>query len=315
MVVESVLKIEVERKPEEMLIFGFIVSSLAIVLSLWVFPAYASFAMVTFTVMAILPFIVRLMKFETDKQEHVKYGSRIKVHRDVIFSFIFLFIGILLAFTLWFLLLPSTLAGKLFFLQINTITEINTPTGKFFEGMNFSEGGYLDNEAGTTSTGLVTGPVGATAKLSGAASVGSSFKRIFLNNLRILSLCVLFSFIFGSGAIFILTWNASVLGVAVGNAIRLGVAGGGGSATYFGAISFALIRYMMHGLPEITAYFLGGLAGAVIGFTILEYKVGLKGLSDKLGGSLKDAISLVLLGVVLLLIAALIEILISPLFV
>ena len=179
----------------------------------------------------------------------------------------------------------------------------------------------MGNKTGPSPTGMLTSPTSLVTKESGggvsgqALTIGNSFRKIFLNNIRILGLCVLFSFIFGSGAIFILTWNASVLGVAVGNAIRLGVAGGGGAATYFGAVSFALIRYMMHGIPEIAAYFLGGLAGAVIGFTILEYKIGLGKLSDKLGGSLKDAVSLVLLGVVLLLIAALIEILIAPLFV
>ena len=35
-----------------------------------------------------------------------------------------------------------------------------------------------------------------------------------------MAFCLLFSLIYGSGAIFILTWNASVLGTAIGNYIK-----------------------------------------------------------------------------------------------
>ena len=46
---------------------------------------------------------------------------------------------------------------------------------------------------------------------------------IFLNNIRVLFLCIIFAFIYGAGAIFILTWNASIVGVAIGNLIREGI--------------------------------------------------------------------------------------------
>lgn len=316
MVVESILKLEVERKPEEMLIFGFIISSLAILLSLWVFPAYASFAMVTFSVMAVLPFIVKVMKFEKEKQQKTR-GFKLRVHRDVIVFFIFLFLGMLLAFVLWFLLLPSGISNKLFFLQINTITDINSPTGNVV--LN------LENASGTGTSGMVvTGevpssmPSGAVTRESPTGAVlstGEAFKRITMNNFRILALCILFSFIFGCGAIFILTWNASVLGVAMGNAIKLGVANGGGSAAYFGAISFSLIRYLLHGIPEITGYFFGGIAGAVISASILDYSRGMKKFSESMSSSLKDALYLIVGGVILILVSGLIEVFIAPLFI
>ena len=277
MVLESIINsVHAEKRPDEMILYGFIFATVALLLSLWVFPSYASFAMVTFTVMAVLPLMVQVMKREKEKQELV-HGWSIATHGRVVKFFVFLFLGFLLAYTFWFLLLPVDVANNLFFLQINTITEINSPTGSaIFSGLHFST--------------------------------------IFSNNLRILGLCVLFSFLFGSGAIFILTWNASVLGVAMANSIKIGIAAAEGSVGYFGAFSFALVRYLIHGLPEMTSYFIGGLAGAIISFTLLDYSIGLKKFLPKLGGSLKNAGLLFLFAVVLLILSTGIEVVITPLF-
>ena len=258
------------------IIFGFIIATVSLLLSLWVFPSYASFAMVTFTVMAVLPLMVRIMKIE---KEHAEKKWSYAIHARAVEVFAFLFIGFLLAFTFWFLLLPVDVANNLFFLQINTITEINAPTG-----------------AAIFST--------------------SHFWVILLNNLRIFALSVLFSFIFGSGAIFILVWNASVISVAMATAIKISAAAGGaGSASYFGAFAFSLIRFMIHGLPEMTGYFIGGLAGAILSFTLLDYKRGSKKFTKELKKISKDAAYLCLAGIIILAAAALIEVAITPLFI
>jgi len=277
MVLDSLISpLHAEKRPDEMILFGFIFATIAILLSLWVFPSYASFAMVTFTVMAVLPLMVQIMRFEKEKQEKAKVW-KVLTHTRVVRIFIFLFLGFLLAFTLWFLLLPVEVANNLFFLQINTITEINSATGS-------------------------------------AIFSSSPFWIIFLNNLRILGLSMLFSFIFGSGAIFILTWNASVLGVAMANFIKIAVASGSSSAGYFAAFSFAAVRYLIHGLPEMVSFFIAGLAGAIISFTLLDYKIGMKKFLPRLKGSLNDAGLLMVVAFVLLMISAGIEVSITPLF-
>lgn len=277
MVLESFISyLHAEKRPEEMVIFGFIIASVSILLALWVFPSYASFAMVTFTVMAVLPLMVNLMRFEKEKEEKAKKMAFL-VHKNVVYFFLFLFVGFTLAFALWFLVLPINTANSLFFLQANTITEINAPTGAVI---------FAHNHIGD----------------------------IFLNNLRVLALSILFSFIFGSGAIFILVWNASVLGVAMASTMKMAVAASGASSTaYFSAFSFTLVRYFIHGLPEITAYFIGGLAGAIISFTILDYKIGVKKIMKKLPKTMKDVCMLIGIAVGLLVISALVEVYIIPL--
>lgn len=277
MVVESIVNyVNAEKRPDEMLLFGFIVATLAIFLAMWVFPSYASFAMVTFTVMAVLPLMVHIIQYEKEKQEKVRGLARFGVHRKAVVFFMFLFVGFLLAYTFWFLLLPTDVANNLFFLQINTITEINTPSGS-------------------------------------AINTQGAFGNILSNNIRILALSILFSFIFGSGALFILTWNASVLGVAIATAVKIAVAASGGSsAAYFGAFSFALLRFLIHGIPEITAYFLGGLAGGVVSFALLDYKFGIKKLRTNLLSSFKDASVLTIAAIVILILATVIEVFVTP---
>ena len=151
---------------------------------------------------------------------------------------------------------------------------------------------------------------------SGAATVPTvSFSKIIFNNLRVLALSILFSFIFCSGAIFILAWNASVLSVGMTNTIKLAVAAqGGGSASYFSAVSFSLIKYLIHGIPEIGSYVIGGLAGGIISFMILDYKSGFKNFSQKFPNLTKDILMLLALALVLLVVAAVIEINIIALF-
>ena len=288
MVLESILSPEgVIENPIEMIIFGFIIASVGILLSLWVFPSYASFAMITFSVMAVLPLMVKIIKKEKEKQEKIK-NLRITAHTKVIYSLLFLFLGFLIAYTLWYLLLPTQIANNLFFIQINTITEINTPSTAVLSNINSPSTAVLSN---------------------------MQFIRILLNNLRVLALSFLFSFIFCSGAIFILAWNASVLGVGLANSIKISIAAqGSGSAAYFSAFSFALLRYLIHGIPEITSYFLGGLAGGIVSFAILDYKLGIKTFYKKFPRLAKDATLLIIGAIILLIIAALIEIYIISIF-
>jgi len=63
---------------------------------------------------------------------------------------------------------------------------------------------------------------------------------------------LIFSLIFGAGAIFVLAWNASVIAAAIGIFTK----------SELSSLPIALIRYMIHGIPEIASYFIVALAGA-----------------------------------------------------
>jgi uncharacterized membrane protein SpoIIM required for sporulation len=119
--------------------------------------------------------------------------------------------------------------------------------------------------------------------------------------------------LYGAGAIFILTWNASVISTAIGNIIRTNIAshtvtGFSKISSYFQIISLAILRYMIHGIPEIVAYFVAGLAGGIISVAAINEKFGTR----KFEKIVLDSSDLILISVLILILAALIEVYITP---
>jgi uncharacterized membrane protein SpoIIM required for sporulation len=281
MVLESLIPVRLaERKPIEMLPLAFLYASLAIFIALWIFPNHASLTTVFFTVMALLPLMVSLMRFEEESvfKKNVDYDVN---HKRAMPFFVWMFLGMVLAYSLWFVAFPQSLVNNLFSVQINTIQAINN---------NINQ---------------------VTAN---AISVSSYFMAVLVNNLKVLLFVLLFSFIYGAGAIFILTWNASVVAVAIGNTARKAIEGYASSAgitgvsAYFAGFSLGLLRYMIHGIPEIGAYFVGGLAGGMISVAVLRHEF----MDQKFNRVLYDCSNLILLAIGLLLVAGVLETFVSP---
>ncbi|MFT4313463.1 MAG: stage II sporulation protein M [Candidatus Woesearchaeota archaeon] len=125
------------------------------------------------------------------------------------------------------------------------------------------------------------------------------FQGIFLNNLTVLLLCLLFSFFFSFGAIFILAFNASIIGVAIGSTISQSIQTG---SVLIGLVAF--IQYIPHGIFEITAYFVAGIAGSFLSFAILHKEF----LYKKFQTTVNHVIFLFCVSLVLLLIGAIVEV-------
>ena len=274
MVLESIFSaFSAERKPWKMFFMGFLYSSLAMWLALWIFKSHASLVMVFLTVLAAVPLMYSTIVLEEEKD--MKGGSEkvlLKEHGKALSFFVFLFLGCTLAFTFWYVALPADLTLQLFSVQTQTIADINTP---------------------------VTG---------NAINSAAFFSRIFFNNLKVLIFCLIFSFLYGSGAIFILTWNASVIGAAIGNFIRSNITAGAGFFRYFEISSLGLFRYFIHGIPEILGYFVGGLAAGIISIAVIRHDF----TSSRFSAIVTDAGDLVALAIGILFIAALIEVFITP---
>jgi uncharacterized membrane protein SpoIIM required for sporulation len=282
MVLESLLNpMKAEKKPWEMFFIGFLYSSVAILLSMWIFKDQTSLVMVFFTVMACTPIVYNTMKLEESKDLVIsKEKALIKEHNRAIIFLMFLFLGITVSFVTWYVFLPSNVIVYAFDKQISTIQAINN-------------------------------------QVSGNAyQQFATFSKVFLNNVKVLSFAILFAFIYGAGAIFILTWNASVIGAAIGNFVRsnlseyAGLLGIEKIASYFSVISVGLLRYVLHGIPEILAYFYGGLAGGIISVAIIKkhYK------EAKFSHILFDVSELLIISLVFLLAAAFIEVYVTPIF-
>ena len=108
MVLESLLNpLKAEKRPWEMFFIGFFYSSVAILLSLWIFRDQASLIMVFLTVMACLPIVYNTMKFEESKDLVIKKETALlREHNKAIIFLAFLFFGITLSFVTWYIFLP-----------------------------------------------------------------------------------------------------------------------------------------------------------------------------------------------------------------
>ncbi|MFO8016646.1 MAG: stage II sporulation protein M [Candidatus Woesearchaeota archaeon] len=280
MVLESLTNpYNAEKHPWEMFFIGLVYSSVAIFLSLQIFESMAGMISVFITVMASIPIMYSTIKFEEKKDlSGLKEVFLLKEHSRALMLFTFLFLGVMVAYTLWYIFLPVESVHNLFSIQIETIRNINS------------------NVVGYSS------------------SMYSSFLKIFTNNVKVLMFCILFAFFYGAGAIFILTWNASVIAVAIGTFFRNNISSYAHAAGlhklggYFHIFSISFLRYMVHGLPEILAYFVGGLAGGIISVAVIKHDFRSKNF-EKI---LLDAADLILIAFALLVVGGLIEVYITP---
>jgi uncharacterized membrane protein SpoIIM required for sporulation len=140
--------------------------------------------------------------------------------------------------------------------------------------------------------------------INGRVTVSGMFFDIFTNNMQVLAISILFSLLYGIGAITIILWNSSVIATALGNFMHLHQT----QVTFGGAFLWGITRYFIHGIPEMAGYMVAGLAGGILSVAIMHYGWGTK-QSKKV---MWDALQLIVLAALLIFIGALIESTITP---
>lgn len=271
-----------ERNPWELFFVGAFYASISILLVHWIFSGdavlskYSGILVVTFTVMFSMPFVYYTIKYE-EKKISPRSGTiaLLQEHKKAIYTFLFLFLGFVLAFSFWYILLPS---GDLFKAQIETYCQINRHAN--FDGCVTQ---YTAEKASSLSTTFATSR--------------ERLFTIFSNNLYVLIFTLVFSLMFGAGVMFILAWNASVIAAAMGIFAK----------SQLSALPLSTARYMIHGLPEIAAYFIVALAGGVISSAVIKHELG----TEKFWDVLRDSLNLVFISIVVLFLAALMEVYIT----
>ncbi len=272
----------VEKGPWKMFFIGMLYASLSLLLVHWFFSGdavlskFSGMIVVTFCVMFSLPFMYFIIKKE-EKQDETTEGFRgvWRIHKDAIYAFMWLFLGFIVAFAFWYIILQN---ASLFNAQIETYCSINSPGGIEDCVSRYDIG----NSAST-----------------GSATRGMRILSILENNIYVMIFTLIFSLIFGAGAIFILAWNASVIAAAIGIFTRYKLIN----------IPLGIARYMIHGFPEIAAYFITALAGGILGTGVIR-----NGFKDKkFLRVLENVIMLLFIAIVVLIIAAVIEVYFTPL--
>lgn len=255
-----------ERHPFEIFVLAIIYSSLSILFSLWVFPEYASTAFVFLTTFSTLYLIQSAIKIEEEKETVFKKEIwLLKEHSRLILLMLFLFLGFTVSFTAWSFFLPSDSVADLFAMQDSTVEGIKA------------------------------------AIATGSFSYASSYFPILINNIKVMLVSLIFAIFYGAGAIYVLVWNASVMGLVIGNLAK----------NSLGLISLpiAFTKFFLHGIPEMIAYFTTALAGGLIYVAIWKGDFKDKTKRKKI---LLDVLILVGISIAILIIAGLIEVFISP---
>lgn len=274
-----------ERHPMEMFLIGVVYASLSILLVRWIFSQdmvlsnYSGILVVTFTVMFSIPFMYYAIKNEEQKDlEQSGFVRLLLQHGRALSMFIWLFLGFIVAYSFWHILFAGS---GLLDAQVSVYCQINKPSPSAFQNCLEQYG------------------VGGLQKTTGFITARDKVFMIFANNIYVLIFTLLFSLIFGAGAIFILAWNASVIAAAVGIFTN----------SQLKNLPMGLARYLIHGIPEIAAYFIGALAGGIISIAVIRRDMA----RGKFWDILQDSLNLVILAVVVLFIAALMEVFLTPL--
>ncbi len=146
---------------------------------------------------------------------------------------------------------------------------------------------------GTLVEDVFSDQISEIERIQGSFLSLAMFEIILINNIGVLLISFLFSFLFGSGAIFILAWNASVLSAAIGLVAK--------SIGGIYGLPSAVLVFFPHGSLEILAYFFGAIGGGLVSVTVTKRK------SKYFWTIIRDSLKLLVVGFILLILAAIVE--------
>ncbi|MDP3990200.1 MAG: stage II sporulation protein M [archaeon] len=224
-----------ERKGRYAFILGVAYTFVGVLIASVLFPGDPALVAVAFTAMLLLPELYKVFSIEERKErleQHVSLKGVWRDDADVVRIYIFLFLGILIVYAIGTLLLPSFTTNTLFREQLE---------------IRFGQGFAGNAVFGSFSPDL--------------------FFSLLSNNFLVLMACFVLALLTGDGAIFLITWNASVWGTIFGlTAKNAAVVSGQHPILVFGMIMLIVFPHM---ILEAMSYFFAAISGSVISKDVL----------------------------------------------
>lgn len=233
-------------------LFGILITVIGLTLGYNLFPNDASLASIFFILIAAVPFFRTLMVQE-ERAEKTSHNLRQMLSRNK-YAFEYFF----------------------FFYAGIFIT--------YFVGALF-----LPDQM---HSALFGNQFGVFSSVLGGFASQNHFYAILFNNLKIVILALILSLIYGAGALMILTWNASVLGV------------------FLAQQGLQLWKYLPHAGLEFLGFFAASIAGGILSAGIEKHEVGTKNFKHVY----EDALFLVIAAVLIIILAAIVEVYVFPIF-
>lgn len=243
------------KNPLEVFLVASLFTTVSMVFSYLLFPDQSSVLVCAYITILFSPFFQRLFATEEAKEEYaikhsIKLTNVFQRHGDVIEIFSSFFLGIIITSSLFAVFLPEPIKFIVFKKQIEELHRIASLA---------ASGKFLSFE---------------TLSVSVASIQLEKAKMIFFNNLLVLLISFISSLLFGTGALLILAWNASIIATYVGAYVEALVAKGSEvTIAYLIGMPSALLAITLHGIPEIIGYFFAGLAGGILSCGLVKEKI------------------------------------------
>ena len=259
-----------EKKGLYAFILGVVYSIIGIIIASILFPGDPALVAVAFTSMLLLPELYKIFDIE-ERQESmekkVSFSALWKDDAGVIRIYVFLFLGILLVYSIGTIILPSFQTNTLFREQL----EIRF--GQGFAGNAVSGGNFSS----------------------------SLFMDLLSNNFLVMLACFILALLTGDGAIFLIAWNASVWGTIFGITAKHAAQFAGKNP--FLLLSIVMLIVFPHMILEACSYFLAAIAGSVVSKDVLLENFASNRFTEVFGFNLY----LLVFALVFLLLGALVE--------
>ena len=256
MVLERLISLRTAiKQPSWMFVIGGTVSLISLFVSFFVFQTSVGMFTSLLVTIAMTPFMLNLTRYDEDREEHIANMENL--------NFLQRHRDILTVYTTFF-------AGMIFSLTLVYLILPQSVVERIFSDQ-----------------------ITQINAIRGSFIFSDTFEKIIFNNIGVLLLSFFFSFLYGAGAVFILSWNASVLATAIGIAAK--------SYGGFTGLPLAILTFFPHGSLEILAYFIGGIAGGLVSTVITRRH------SGKFWLIIKDGLKLMVISIFILLIAGFIE--------
>ena len=229
-----------ERKGIYAFLLGIGYSIIGVLVASILFPGDPALVAVAFTSMLLLPELYKIFSIEERQESLEQRVSLRSLWRDdieVIRIYLFLFLGIMLVYSIGTILLPELQANNLFREQLEI---------RFGQGFS-----------GSATAGSATGEIFSSGL----------FFVLLTNNFLVLMACFILALLAGDGAIFLITWNASVWGTIFGLTAKNAALFSGQHPLYFFALIMAIV--FPHMIIEAISYFLAAISGSVISKDVL----------------------------------------------
>ncbi len=281
MVLEAIVSgKELMKHPLVMLFIAILFSSTGMWLAFFTFPGSSSILGIAFVTIALVPVMHSIFVREEAIEAETGHWTPnfIQRHFTLIKIYAWFFIGLIICYAFWYAILPVETRSVVFSEQEGTLGSIEALKSSMTGNFTLANSPCAKNE-------------------------GCWFNLIFFNNAFVMLLSVLFSFVYGAGAVFLIGWNASVIGVVIGRDVLQTMAVNGNFLQAFGTGLYNALGLLPHGLPESIGYFFGAIAGGIIGVAVMKRSY--KPHELRIIG--KDAIVSIGIALVLLFIGAWIE--------